>query len=206
MYSLVGLKIMSYLCFSQFFRSMGAAGKAVGGRCSLGNYLFKIQITVMKKLVVLGLCVGAVMALSSCKSKESAYKKAYEEARKKQTTVVEEENPAQMQTPVEVTPLVPTTPTTDVSNVSVRTENVTVVSGAGLKSYSVVCGSFGVKANAERLQATLAGAGYTAQIVYNAGINMYRVVASTYADKASAVQSRDTLRGQYPDAWLLYTK
>ncbi|MDE7378421.1 MAG: SPOR domain-containing protein [Paraprevotella sp.] len=160
----------------------------------------------MKKLVVLGLCVGTVVALSSCKSKESAYKRAYEEARNKQTTVVEE-NPVQQQTPVEVTPLVPSTQNpVDVSNVPVRTENVTVISGAGLKAYSVVCGSFGVKANAERLQGTLAGAGYAAQIVYNAGINMYRVVASTYADKGAAVQSRDVLRAQYPDAWLLCTK
>ena len=99
-----------------------------------------------------------------------------------------------------------TTTTVDVSNVPVRQENVTVVSGNGLNAYSVVCGSFGNKDNAERLQATLKNAGYAAQIAFNSGNSMYRVVATTFADKHSAVQSRDKLRATYPDAWLLYKK
>ena len=85
----------------------------------------------------------------------------------------------------------------------VRRENVSVVNGAGLKAYSVVVGSFGVKANAEGLQQRLKNAGYDAQVAYNAGNNMYRVVATTYDSKASAVQSRNQLRATYTDAWLL---
>lgn len=148
-----------------------------------------------------------VFVMGSCKSKESAYKKAYEQAKMRET-VQATENPVQQNTPVEVTPVTPVTPTqpVDVSNVPVRTENVTVVSGNGLKKYSVVCGSFGVKANAERLQQQLGTAGYAAQIAFNAGNNMYRVIATTFDDKESAVQSRDGLRAKYADAWLLYTQ
>lgn len=161
----------------------------------------------MKKFVVLGLGVGMAFAMTSCKSSESAYKKAYEKARQQQTVAVEQEP----QAPVEVTPTTPVTttpvtPSTDVNSVPVRTENVTLVSGAGLKAYSVVCGSFSLKANAEGLQRTLTNAGYTAQIAYNDGNKMYRVVASTFDDKALAVQSRTVLRNTYPDAWLLYKK
>lgn len=161
----------------------------------------------MKKFVVLGLGVGMAFAMTSCKSSESAYKKAYEKARQQQTVAVEQEP----QAPVEVTPTTPVTttpvtPSTDVNSVPVRTENVTLVSGAGLKAYSVVCGSFSLKANAEDLQRRLTNAGYTAQIAYNDGNKMYRVVASTFDDKALAVQSRTVLRNTYPDAWLLYKK
>ena len=86
-----------------------------------------------------------------------------------------------------------------------------MLSGAGLKAYSVVVGSFSVQANAEGLVNTLKGRGYAAQLVKtNETINgitgWYRVVASTFADKASAVQSRDQLRDSYSDAWLLYNK
>ena len=80
---------------------------------------------------------------------------------------------------------------------------MSVVNGVGLKSYSVVVGSFSIKSNAEGLQQRLRNAGYEAQVAYNAGNNMYRVVASTYDSKASAVQSRNQLRATYADAWLL---
>ena len=102
----------------------------------------------MKKLVVLGMGVCLVLAFASCKSSESAYKKAYEKA--KQQELAE----PQVEAPVEVTPVVaaPVTTTKVADTSGVRQEKVTVVSGnEGLKDYSVVAGSFGVKANAEGL-------------------------------------------------------
>ena len=54
----------------------------------------------MKKLVVLGMGVCMVLAFASCKSSESAYKKAYEKA--KQQELAE----PQVEAPVEVTPVV----------------------------------------------------------------------------------------------------
>ena len=99
------------------------------------------------------------------------------------------------------------TTVTNVNNANVRSENVTVVSGKGLQAYSVVVGSFSLKANAEGMASTLKSAGYDSQIVYNSARNMYRVIASTFVDKAGAVKSRNELRaGKYPDAWLLLKK
>ena len=164
----------------------------------------------MRKVLLFGAGLSLAFALTSCKSQESAYKKAYEKAKQQQQAVID--NNTQQSAPVEVTPVTPvtqpttTTTTVDVSNVPVRQEDVTLISGDGLKTFSVVCGSFGNKDNAARLQATLKNAGYAAQIAFNAGNSMYRVVASTFADKHAAVQSRDKLRATYPDAWLLYKK
>ncbi len=162
----------------------------------------------MKKCFVWGVALAMVFVMGSCKSQESAYKKAYEKAKQQQATEAVVETNVQQAAPVEVTPVTPTTPVqkADVSNVPVRSENVTVVTGNGLRKYSVVCGSFGVKANAERFQQTLVGKGYAAQVAFNAGNNMYRVIATTHDDKVAAVESRDALRAEFPDAWLLYVQ
>ena len=166
----------------------------------------------MKKnmLVCAGLCMA--MALASCDSSESAYKKAYEKAKSQeaQQQMVADNTTAEQ--PVVVAPVTPvvTKPATqtqvvdNTDNVSVRQERVTVVNGTGLKNFSVVVGSFGLKANAEGLQQRLKNAGYDAQIVKNEERNMFRVVASTFDDKQSAVTSRDQLRATYQDAWLLF--
>ena len=162
----------------------------------------------MKKIFLMGFALVAAFAMSSCKSGESAYKKAYEKAQAQQnagTIVTPVNNAAEQNNQVSVTPVQTVTPVTDYSNVTVRTEDVTVVNGSGLKAYSVVVGSFGVQANATALQKKLSGQGYQAQVVKSPS-NMYRVILSTHNDKVSAAQSRDKVRGTYPDAWLLYQK
>ena len=118
---------------------------------------------------------------------------------------VQEQAPADVPvvTPVEQQPTVQTPTTGNYDNEPVRREDLSVVSGDGLNNYSVVVGSFSVRANAEGLQQRLKNAGYNAQLAYNAARNMYRVVASSFGDKGAAVQSRNQLRSQYPDAWLL---
>lgn len=163
----------------------------------------------MKKLVVLGMSVCMVLAFASCKSSESAYKKAYEKA--KQQELAE----PQVEAPVEVTPVVAAPvevkKATDAAN-GVRQEKVTVVSGNGdnLEDYSVVCGSFGLKANAEGLKDFLDAEGYNATIAFNAESAMYRVIVSTFADRTAAAQARDAFKAKYPNrkdfqgAWLLY--
>lgn len=166
----------------------------------------------MKKFMVLGAAMCIAMAFTGCKSSESAYKKAYEKAKSQEQTSTDNDDSSTQQdapvvAPVETqTQTQPVTETRTVDNYDnepVRRENVSVVNGAGLKAYSVVVGSFGVKANAEGLQQRLKNAGYDAQVAYNAGNNMYRVVATTYDSKVSAVQSRNQLRATYTDAWLL---
>ena len=161
----------------------------------------------MKKSVLMGSALIVAFAMSSCKSGESAYKKAYEKAQAQQSNAtVNTVNSDQTQNnTVSVTPVQTVTPTTDYSNVSVRSEDVTLVNGTGLKAYSVVVGSFGVQANAVALQNKLKGQGYQAQVVKSPS-NLSRVVLSTHNDKVSAAQSRDKVRSTYADAWLLYQK
>ena len=167
----------------------------------------------MKKYTVLcaGLCLA--LAFTSCKSSESAYKKAYEKAKQYDTAQQQTQQPAAqpaVETPAVVAP-VQTKPVEEVrtvdnyDNISVRQERVSVVSGSGLKAFSVVVGSFGLVSNAEGLQQRLRDAGYDAQIVKNEDRNMYRVIASTFDNKADAARSRDQFRAQeaYMDAWLL---
>ena len=165
----------------------------------------------MKKLVVLGLGLCMALAFTSCKSSESAYKKAYEKAKQQELaeSAVAEEAPAA--TPVVAAP-VTTAPVAaaPVSVGTVREEKVQLVSGDGLRAYNVVCGSFGVKANADGLKAKLDGEGYSAKVVYNAERNMYRVVAASYDDRVQAAQARDDFKAKHPNnadfqkAWLLY--
>lgn len=165
----------------------------------------------MKKTMVLAAAVCVAMAFTGCKSSESAYKKAYEKAKADDAAGVTAEQTVQETYVPEVTPVVET-PVTEArvvdntDNTPVRQEELSVVDGAGLKSYSVVVGSFSVKANAEGLQQRLRDAGYPAQLAYNSGRNMYRVIATTYDSKAEAVSSRNQLRGSYADAWLLFSK
>lgn len=162
----------------------------------------------MKKSMILCAGVCAVMAFSSCKSSESAYKKAYEKARAQDAAQQGDytTTDAPVVTPITTVPSTQTTTVDNYDNVSVRQENLTVVSGSGLKNFSVVVGSFSMKANAEGLQQTLRAAGYDAQIAFNADRNMYRVIASTFDGKGDAVQSRDQFRAKYPDAWLLFNQ
>ena len=187
----------------------------------------------MKKYLFLTGVLCAAVLFTGCKSKESAYKAAYERAQQNQQA----EQQAGDVTPVvapavavaggnaetaaaptvteitpttvtQVTPVTPVVTPTDPQTVPVRSESVTLVNGSGVQAYSVVCGSFSVKTNAEALQRTLQSKGYSAQVVINTSIvpNMYRVLATTHGDKPSAVQSRDVLRADYPDAWILYNK
>lgn len=159
--------------------------------------------------MVLGAAMCVALSFTGCKSSESAYKKAYEKAKAQEQTSTDNDDSMRQDAPV-VAPVetvqqpVNQAPVVDnYDNEPVRRENVSVVNGAGLKAYSVVVGSFGVKANAEGLQQRLQNAGYSAQVAFNSGNNMYRVVAATFDSKASAVQSRNQLRATYADAWLL---
>lgn len=163
----------------------------------------------MKKNVLMGVALIVAFGMSSCKSGESAYKKAYEKAQAQQSTpatvtpVSETSQQEVAVTPVQSVATV--TPVTDYNNVTVRTEDVTLVNGTGLKAYSVVVGSFSLQANAVSLQGKLTNQGYQAQVVKSPS-NMYRVIISTHNDKVSAAQSRDKVRATYEDAWLLYQK
>ena len=163
----------------------------------------------MKKVVVLGMGLCVALAFSSCKSNESANKRAYEKA--KQQELAEAANAAETTAPAEPAPVVEPAPvTTPVETTApVREERVELVSGNGLKAYSVICGSFGVKANADGLKTWLDNEGYNAKVVYNAERNMYRVAVESFDTRSEAVRARDAFKAKYPnrddfqEAWLL---
>lgn len=171
----------------------------------------------MKKSIVLAFGLCTLVAFTSCKSRESAYKQAWEQAQaqggQSNEQQVVTDNSSQT-TPV--TPVTPVTPsvqqeTVDHSDVREIQGEMTVVSGNPLKTYSVVVGSFVTQANAEGLKARLQNSGYDSRVVKtNETINnqtgWFRVIASSYDDKASAVQSRNALKPTYSGAWLLYSR
>ncbi len=166
----------------------------------------------MKKLFVLGMGLCVALAFSSCKSSESAYKKAYEKAKQQELA----ESQATEEPAVEAAPVVaPVTPApapapAPVAQAPVRQEKVELVSGNGLKAYSVVCGSFGVKANADGLKASLDREGYNAKVVYNPANSMYRVIVDSYDTHEEAAQARDAFKANHASrkdfqaSWLLY--
>ena len=168
----------------------------------------------MKKYTVFCTVLGVAMFFTGCKSSESAYKQAYLKA--KQQEEMQQQQQATAPQPVDNNVVVPMVekPVTqarvvdNADNVAVRQESVSVISGSGLKNFSVVVGSFSLRANADGLQQTLRNEGYDAQVVVNANVNpgMYRVVATTFDAKADAAASRNSLQTKFPGAWLLYAK
>ena len=160
----------------------------------------------MKKyaIVCAGLCLA--MAFTSCGSSEKAYRKMYEKAQAADAAQKSEQPTEEVAvvTPVVEKPASETVVVDTSDNVPVRQGKYSVVSGAGLKAFSVVVGSYSVQANAEGMQGQLKNKGYAAQVAYDDSTRMYRVVISTFDTKNEAVQSRNQVRSEYPNAWLLY--
>ena len=169
----------------------------------------------MKKTVYLCAALCAALAMTSCKSSESAYKKAYEKAKQQEladaelqkdddVTVIETTEPET----IEATPIQPAQQQTT-APAPERHEKVEVVGNGTLNKFSVVCGSFGLKANAESLKIRMVADGYNALVVFNPEIAMYRVITATFATREEATASREQLKNRYPDnkdfqgAWLL---
>lgn len=161
----------------------------------------------MKK-VLFGLA-SLLVVLTSCKSKESAYKQAYEKAKAQETTQV------QVNAPMQVTPVVvaPVETEDDYDATPVRQEQVAAVSlSSDLKPYSVVCGSFSLQTNAQALKEYLVGEGYKAGIVKNVEKNMFRVIIGSYDTKVEAAQAREAFKIKYPSradfqgSWILLNK
>lgn len=161
----------------------------------------------MKKSVLFGL-LSVLLVMASCKTKESAYKQAYEKAKAQESTQVQVNAPMQV-TPVATTPV----KSNDYDSTPVRQEQVSAVSVSGaLKPYSVVCGSFSLQANAQGLKEFLIAEGYQAGIVKNMQKNMFRVIIGSYDTKAEAAQAREAFKEKYPSrtdfqgSWILLNK
>lgn len=161
----------------------------------------------MNKIWLFGAAVCIALTFGSCKSKQSAYKAAYEQAKEKESTqpveVVEE-----TENVVEVAP-VSKPRTTSSSEVATRSERISAAQGedaSRLKRYSVVIGSFKNKTNAYSLKERMEDEGYNVVLGENEQ-GMLRVIVSSFDSKADAVDSRESIKAKYSpnfqDAWLL---
>lgn len=164
----------------------------------------------MKKIALLSMALCLVLTFStSCKSKQSAYKAAYEQAKAR-----EMDAPADNQavTPVSK-PAVSTQTVTPVNKPATanetRQEKITPITGenaAGIRLYSVVIGSFVNKTNAYALKERMEKDGYAPILAENEQ-GMLRVIVTSYDNRSDAELSRDAIRSRYypnfQDAWLL---
>lgn len=154
----------------------------------------------MRKVFAFVMAAGLLLTFGSCKSKQSAYKAAYEKAKPKEVVSYEE---------VEEEPVMKT-PSAKHSGAAVTTERVTAVESdaRNLKKYSVVIGSFINKTNATSLRNQMINKGFNAFLAQNEK-GMYRVIVASYPTKAEAAEERDLLKAKYAsanlyqDAWLL---
>ena len=63
----------------------------------------------------------------------------------------------------------------------------------------MVCGSFGVKSNADGLKAQMDNEGYNAKVVYNAQNNMYRVIVESFDTRSELPVLEMLLKQKYPN-------
>ncbi|GBU07203.1 cell division protein [Bacteroidales bacterium] len=153
------------------------------------------------KIVLCGIALSLLFSLNSCKSKESAYKAAYEKAKEKE---IQDDKYKEVEEITAVSKPKAETP----SNASFQKEKVTAIdeNGSHLKKFSVVVGSFTNKTNATSLCERMKDDGYKALVAQNEK-GMYRVIVASFDDKASAAQSRNDIKIEYSpdfkDAWLL---
>ena len=153
----------------------------------------------MKKTFFLGfIAVALLIGVSSCKSKESAYKAAYMKAQEKE---VAEEVPVENEVVTTQAPV----------QERVSNERISIIDddASKLKLYNVVVGTFSVKTNAPSLKERLIKDGYNTFIARNNQM-MYRVIAGSFDTRKEAEELRDAIKLKYSpefsDAWLLINR
>ena len=153
----------------------------------------------MKKIIFASLALISLVSLSSCKAKQSAYRKAYEQAKQREGATQDTKPAAEYEAPAAST----------AAPVTVRKERVSTYSGEDatrLKRFSVVVGSFQNPTNARSLKERMEGQGYNAVLATN-DAGMLRVIVASYDTRDEAVASRDAIRSRFApdfkDAWLL---
>ena len=149
----------------------------------------------MKKIGLLGMAFCFVLiCITSCKSKQSAYQAAYEQAKARE-----------MAEPANNDEFIPVTKPVTIESQQERITPIAGENAAGLRLYSVVIGSFQNRTNAYSLKERMENEGYRPILAENER-GMLRVILTSHDNRADAERSRDAVRSRYPnfyDAWLL---
>ena len=144
-----------------------------------------------KKILTFCSVALLIFTFGSCKPKQSDYKSVYEAAKEREMGSQEQAGQEYETTSSSR----PTVPSTSSSSESVRKEKITPVSStdaSGLKAYSVVIASMGMKPNAESLKSRMEQAGYKTILAQNEQ-GMYRVIIASYDTKDQAVNRRSEI-------------
>ena len=151
----------------------------------------------MKRILLFVAVIGCIFTMGSCKSKSSAYRTAYEQARANDNYWDAAVNEGEVLTSEEIT------------YESVRQERVNAVQGedlSGLKRWSVVVGSYQNRTNALSMKERMTSEGYRPVIAENES-GMLRVIVTSFDNRNDAIRSRDAFKSKYypgfQDAWLL---
>ncbi len=158
----------------------------------------------MKKIVLASAALMLVFGLGSCKSKKSAYRKAYEEAKQREIAAQDVSRTVVYEEPVSAPAATPAA-----APIAVRKERVSAIEGENsslLKRYSVVVGSFQNPTNARALREKMTDKGYNAVLAKNE-MGMLRVIVSSFATREEAAASREAIKARFApdfkDAWIL---
>jgi cell division septation protein DedD len=152
-------------------------------------------------LIGMALCL-ALMCCVSCKSKQKAYKAAYEQAKENEVvdySAVDDE---------EEEVIAPVSKSKTATS-SARQERISAIAGEnanGIKLYSVVIGSFRNQTNAYSLKERMQNEGYMPILGENEQ-GMLRVILTSHETRQEAERSREAVRSKYypnfQDAWIL---
>lgn len=155
----------------------------------------------MKKIVLASAALMLIFGLGSCRSKKSAYRKAYEEAKQREIATQDVSRTVVYEEPA-------TAPATD-QQVAVRRERVSTIEGENaslLSRYSVVIGSFQNPTNARALKEKMVAKGYSAILAKNEA-GMLRVIVASFPTREEAAASRESIKARFApdfkDAWIL---
>ena len=159
----------------------------------------------MKSTVYLLGLLCVMMMFGGCKTKESAYKQAYDTAQSR-STVSSQTSGYQTTTPSNNPGWMTDRSQTTSYDDPFQSERLTVMDGRNLRQYSVVIGSFQNRTNAESLKNRMQAQGYSPVVARSENGMWYRVIVASFNTRAEAEAQRDAIKSRYSqfhDAWLL---
>lgn len=155
----------------------------------------------MKKIVIACSVLTLAFGLGSCRSKKSAYRQAYEQAKQREIATQDDARSIAYEGA--------TSTASSAQPISVRKEKISTIEGensSNLKRFSVVIGSFQNPTNARALKDRMVSKGYNAVLAKNE-YGMLRVIVSSFNTREEAAASRDAVKARFSpdfkDAWLL---